>query len=253
MNGSRTRAYFGPTCWVAILLSAGFLALAQASPETTLAAIRAVAGESQSAVWESERPPVSIRSVNSSPALRFPIRVVLDSSGIEPRLVLTIPPSTPAGAYTIQIAGSDKSGRAARVTVPLTVASIAVPISASGRVPVVLLNGWQFVCSDAASTLTASQDTFGSLWSQLQGQGVPVAYFNNCAYGDESIESLGTALASFISGLTYTDGTTVAQVDLVTHSMGGLIARAYLAGLQPNGSLAPPLKPHVRKGNYIVD
>ena len=29
--------------------------------------------------------------------------------------------------------------------------------------------------------------------------------------------------------------------------MGGLIARAYLAGLQPNGSLATPLNPRVRK------
>jgi triacylglycerol esterase/lipase EstA (alpha/beta hydrolase family) len=42
------------------------------------------------------------------------------------------------------------------------------------------------------------------------------------------------------------DGSDVAQFDLVTYSMGGLIARAYLSGLQFDGSLASPL-PHIRK------
>jgi hypothetical protein len=36
-------------------------------------------------------------------------------------------------------------------------------------------------------------------------------------------------------------------VDLVAHSMGGLIARAYLAGLQADGSLNPPPSPGIRK------
>lgn len=147
----------------------------------------------------------------------------------------------------MQVAGSDKDGRVARATVRLTVDSVTVPVSSSGRVPVILLNGWQFDCSDTASTLVASQDTFGSLWTQLQAQGVPVLYFNNCAYSDVPIESLGTALANFISGLTYNGGSAVPQVDLVTHSMGGLIARAYLAGLQQGGSFSPPPNPQVRK------
>ncbi len=248
LQSRTTKVHFRTFSWIAVVLGGGALALAQINAETTLSAIRAVAGESRSAIWESEhQPPVSITSVNSSPAMIFPVRVVVDSSAGRTRLVMTIPPSTPAGDYTIQITGSDRDGRTARATFRLTVELVTVSVSATGRVPVILLNGWQSLCGDTASTLVASQDTFGSLWTQLQAQGVPVAYFNNCASPDVPIESLGSALASFIAGLTYTDGTAVAQVDLVAHSMGGLIARAYLAGLQQNGSLSPPLNPRVRK------
>ena len=37
------------------------------------------------------------------------------------------------------------------------------------------------------------------------------------------------------------------QFDLVGYSMGGLIARAYLAGLQPNQTYLPPASTLVRK------
>jgi len=55
-------------------------------------------------------------------------------------------------------------------------------------------------------------------------------------------------LKAYIAGLTYTDGTPVAQVDLVAHSMGGLIVRAYLAGIQPgDGGFIPPATTGVRR------
>jgi uncharacterized protein (TIGR03437 family) len=38
----------------------------------------------------------------------------------------------------------------------------------------------------------------------------------------------------------------VTQIDLVAHSLGGLIARAYLAGLQPSEALTPPVNTLVR-------
>jgi len=72
-------------------------------------------------------------------------------------------------------------------------------------------------------------------------------FFNNCVFGDISIETLASRLNDYIAGLHYTDGSPVTQVDLVTHSMGGLIARAYLAGLQSGGSFAPPANTRVRK------
>jgi hypothetical protein len=82
----------------------------------------------------------------------------------------------------------------------------------------------------------------------LQDDGASVLYFNNCAFGDKSIEQLAGQLGVYIAGLHYTDGTPVSQVDLVAHSMGGLIVRAYLAGKsQTSGIFSPPANPMVRK------
>ena len=124
------------------------------------------------------------------------------------------------------------------------------PVAAPGTVPVILLNGWQTTLScitDGDSTIADSVGTFGQLASQLQGDGLSVAFFNNCDYGDTTIEGLAAALGTFLGSQTYTDKTPVVQFDLVTHSMGGLIARAYLSGLQENGSLQPPANDMVRK------
>ena len=67
-----------------------------------------------------------------------------------------------------------------------------------------------------------------------------------------SIEELGLTLGRFLDMIQYAGGGLVPQVDLVSHSMGGLIVRTYLSGLylsglQGNGSLAPVLNPRVRK------
>ena len=101
------------------------------------------------------------------------------------------------------------------------------------RVPVILLNGFQLVCLDDSSTLEAAVSTFGQLPNYLEDDGVPVVFFNNCAYEIQSIEQLGGQLGAYIAALHYPDGTPVQQVDLVAHSMGGLVARAYLSGRGP--------------------
>ena len=92
-----------------------------------------------------------------------------------------------------------------------------------------------------------SASTFGGLENQLNADGIPVYFFDNCAYPDVNIEALADDLGQVISTLQYADGTPVQRVDIVAHSMGGLIARAYLAGLQGNGSQAPPANPRIRK------
>lgn len=160
-----------------------------------------------------------------------------------------IPPATPPADYTVEVSGRGPDGRiistALRVTVdPVTVEAATV----ATRPPVILLNGFQLICTDDESTLTASVETFGQLASLLQSDGVGVAYFNNCTYGDIPIEQLAGQLNNYLAGLQFTNGAPVSQVDLVVHSMGGLIARAYLAGKgQTSGSFAPPANPKVRK------
>jgi uncharacterized repeat protein (TIGR01451 family) len=60
-------------------------------------------------------------------------------------------------------------------------------------------------------------------------------------------------LAPFLDSLQYTDGSPVPQVDLIAHSMGGLIVRAYLSGKQAvTGVFSPPLNPKVRKAIFLA-
>ena len=189
----------------------------------------------------------SITAVSTVPNLRFPIRASMESDGQS--VHFTVPPTTPKGTYILTFVAVDSAGAVRTGAVDLRITPMQLP-RASGTgtgVPVVLLNGWQAICTTTESTIAASVDTFGQLAYQLQDQGLPVAFFNNCSYGDIQIEALGAELGTFLNGLTYTDGTPILQFDLVTHSMGGLIARAYLAGLQNDGSPSPPVNPNVGK------
>jgi len=164
-------------------------------------------------------------------------------------LHVTVQPGTPVGQYHLEIVGESLGGKRLTADATLEVLGVTVPKFASGKNPVVLLNGFQAICTSFDSTFAASSGTFGQLATLLQqSDDIPVAFFNNCSFGDIPIEQLAVALGSFINTLTYTDGTPVTQqVDLVAHSMGGLISRAYLTGLQQDGSLSPPDNPRVRK------
>jgi uncharacterized protein (TIGR03437 family) len=117
------------------------------------------------------------------------------------------------------------------------------------RPPVILLNGWITGYVNSCPVATDSTSTFGNLASYLIADGVPVVYFfDNCkADPNQPIETLGNDFASLINSITYDDGTPVPQIDVVAHSMGGLIVRSYLAGLQLNGTLTPPADPRIRK------
>ena len=189
----------------------------------------------------------SVGTVSANPSPRYPFHATLRPDRTSLRV--TVPPSTRPGVYAVSVPVTDAAGTRRTITFRLTVAVPQLePLPAPGTAPVILLNGWQAVCGNTDSTLLASEDTFGTLDSQLQQNlGLSVAFFNNCSYGDISIEALAQELGSFLNALTYSDGSPVSQFDLVTHSMGGLIARAYLAGLQSDGSLAPPADPRVRK------
>jgi uncharacterized protein (TIGR03437 family) len=141
---------------------------------------------------------------------------------------------------------------------PLVLALIAIPAAAqlipvgmpvpkTALPPVVFLDGYELTCGGTFS------GTFGKFDQFLQASGQVSIFFDNCAYpGKPSIESLGNSFGAFLAALKYTDGTAVPQVDVVSHSMGGLIVRAYLAGMQPDGTFKPPPAPGIRKAVLLA-
>jgi len=110
---------------------------------------------------------------------------------------------------------------------------------AAQQVPVILIDGYHLTCP---STSDPSR-TFGQLPNLLGAAGTPVLYLDTCTSGSKpSLEQLGDKLGQMI------DGTGAPQVDIISHSMGGLVVRCYLAGKQTDpGVFNPPANPKVRK------
>ncbi len=192
-----------------------------------------------------------ITASRTTPPLEFPIRVLTTSPPEPAGLKLLIPPATPPGDYSVEVVGRGPVGPFASTKLQVRVDAVTVaPAAAAARPPVILLNGLQLACGiNPTSTLADSVRTFGQLASLLQNQDhVGVAFFNNCIYDNVSIEQLAGQLNNYLVGLKYTDGTPIDEVDLVVHSMGGLIARAYLSGKgQTSGVFSPPANHKVRK------
>jgi uncharacterized protein (TIGR03437 family) len=119
------------------------------------------------------------------------------------------------------------------------------------RPPVVFVRGYDFnwllggFCNPSDPS-----GTFGSLPSQIQSDGAMVYGFDNCAAAgmkNVPIEMLGALFGQFLATIP------APQVDIVAHSMGGLIVRAYMAGLQPApASSTPPQDPRIRKIVFIA-
>ncbi len=115
--------------------------------------------------------------------------------------------------------------------------------------PVVFINGYQF--EGCPSTFA---DTFGIADQVLQTNGEVSLFFNTCSLpGTATIEDLAASFATFLTGLQYTNGQPVETVDVVTHSMGGLVLRSYLSGKQDTaGTFQPPAATHVRKAVFLA-
>jgi uncharacterized protein (TIGR03437 family) len=153
------------------------------------------------------------------------------------------------GEYTVKLSAASAAGEQRQTALAVTVLPLVTVPSNAKRPPVVLLNGWETGFTGTCPIAGSSSETFGNLAQYLVSDGVPVVYlFDNCLEDSgQLIETLGNDLGTFLNTIQYDTGAQVPQIDLVGFSMGGLIARAYLAGLQPNQTLTPPTTTLVNK------
>ena len=127
--------------------------------------------------------------------------------------------------------------------------SPGTPVPRTGKLPVVFLNGYQNDCTGSSFA-----STFGTADQVLAANGEASIFFDNCTVaGKPPIEMLGDAFGSFLAGLRYVDGQPVDIVDVVAHSMGGLIVRSYLSGKQTaSGVFHSPALTHIRKAVFLA-
>jgi uncharacterized protein (TIGR03437 family) len=152
------------------------------------------------------------------------------------------------GEYTANLSASSAAGEQRQTTLAVVVNPRTAVPSSSTRPPVVLLNGWETGFTGACPVATSSSETFGNLAQYLVSDGVPDVYlFDNCLEDpNQTIETLGNDLGVFLNSIQYDTGAQVPEIDLIGFSLGGLIARSYLAGLQPDETLFPPATTLVR-------
>jgi uncharacterized protein (TIGR03437 family) len=162
------------------------------------------------------------------------------------RVMLGIPLMTSPGDYAVEISLTSESGEGRTAVVQVTVEPFATPAATASTVPVVLLDGFQL---GSCPIPVASTNTFGNLQTYLSGAPnniSPIYFFENCTECPSCvIEQLSGMFATFVNSLPYP------QVDVVAHSMGGLIVRSYLSGKQTSG-FSPPLTPKIRKAVFIA-
>jgi uncharacterized protein (TIGR03437 family) len=123
-----------------------------------------------------------------------------------------------------------------------------------GPTPVIFVPGWDdHWLVGYCKPQTDPAKTFGNLPGLLRSNGIQTYLFDNCSQSGQRnlpIETLGQLLGQFIANIP------APQVDIVAHSMGGLITRAYLAGIQPPQNsfqvFAPPANSKIRKIVFIA-
>ena len=103
--------------------------------------------------------------------------------------------------------------------------------------PVLLVNGFQALCF----LDTGAAGTFDLLPIMLLSDGaVSVDFFDVCSAPGATIETLAGLLTTKIQSYP-------GPVDVIAHSMGGLVVRAYLQGRTTSPYLSPPINPNIRK------
>lgn len=120
----------------------------------------------------------------------------------------------------------------AAVSLALTFAALS-----AGQSPVVFVNGFQNACTPNSDPAM----TFGQLPQLLSDR--TVLFFDACPYPTQSLEALGKLFGQFIAAYP--------QVDVIAHSLGGLIVRSYLSGKLDGGGFSPPATTRIGKLIFI--
>ncbi|MDQ6704999.1 MAG: hypothetical protein M3Z85_03420 [Acidobacteriota bacterium] len=130
----------------------------------------------------------------------------------------------------------------------LLLSGTASAIPRTGQPPVIFINGYEFSCLLAPGFT----GTFGNIGQYLASDGRSSVFFDTCNCKNCDIPQHAKKFADELTALRYDDGGAIDQVDVVAHSMGGLIVRAYLAGQNSLGNFAPPLDPRIRKIVFVA-
>ena len=171
------------------------------------------------------------------------------------QVLLGVPLMAEPGDYSVALSFVNDAGEERAATIQVRVEPFATAAAESSVPPVVLLDGWQG--ASGCPQANDSTQTFGNLAAYLQGTpnfAPAVYFFENCTQcPDCAIEQLGADLGTFLNSLRYSDGTAVQQVDVIAHSMGGLIVRSYLSGKQQTpGAFSPPVTTKIRKAVFLA-
>jgi uncharacterized protein (TIGR03437 family) len=150
------------------------------------------------------------------------------------------------GEYALEVSFGTEAGQERTARIHVTVEPLAT--TASSVPPVVLLDGFQ---GPGCPMSSDSSGTFGNLQFYLSlapNSNPNVYFFENCTECPScSIEQLGADLGVFLNLLPFP------QADVVAHSMGGLIIRAYLSGKQVvSGEFSPPAAQKIRKAVFVA-
>ncbi len=125
---------------------------------------------------------------------------------------------------------------------------IASAIPRTTQPPVVFINGFEFSCPGGGFS-----GTFGNIAQFLASDSRTAVFFDTCNCRGCSIDQHASKFADELTALRYDDGAPVDLVDVVAHSMGGLIVRAYLSGKTANaGVFIPPLDLKIRKLIFVA-
>ena len=168
------------------------------------------------------------------------------------QVLMGVPLTTQPGDYSVTLSFTNDAGEQRSAAINLTVEPFARPAAGSSTPPVVLLDGWQLTSVFSSCPMSSdSSGTFGNLQSYLLSAPnfVPAVYFfENCTECPGCpIEKLGADLSAFLTSLG------APQVDVIAHSMGGLIVRSYLSGKQQtSGVFSPPATAYIRKAIFVA-
>jgi pimeloyl-ACP methyl ester carboxylesterase len=167
------------------------------------------------------------------------------------KVLLGVPFITEPGVYSVEVAFVSATGEERATTLKVKVEPFAYSsVSSSDEPPVILLDGFQLSGSSSCPMSSDSSGTFGNLQMYLEGSpnNAVVYFFENCSECPNcSVEELGAYLGGFINVLG------APQVDVVAHSMGGLIVRSYLSGKEAtSGVFSPPSAQKIRKAVFVA-